>query len=582
MEEMSEQDYQAGDVRPAGRRRVAKGVFHVFGLLGGLFWLLIFLTVLRTGYLSWIGVVVGVFLTVPGTIGPVAGLAGRKHLEKLLSWIWVGTVISIVVTAVAVLIWPESGGVWRAYRFDDDLAAIEAERAVPDTDNAALRYESALATLDINDRPDFVFDRDLFLRKELSKDPWKAEDHPQASEWLDSHAEIVRGLLQVGELEKCRWPVLADDGGPYTVPHRRLLRGVQLLLATANRDLGAGHVAQAIEKYLCLLRQGDHLYQQTDQIDFMYGRHPEGAALHMIRFMLVGGELSREDIERIARGLPTVANTWRRDISNLVEFDKVRFARLMAWAYEINEQGKIRFAASFQPLTKKGQESSSRLRRLWRLYWLMNMPLDPHGVWAMAEQEAAHAARLLDLGPLLPRDTEFMPSFWSYLGFAGRILGSVPHFYAHTMCVSKDRYTVFGWNYAEHMTVRRGTWLVLGLRRYRDAHGVWPDALESLSEYVPSEAFLDPMSGSGYVYASDGSSFRLYSKGRNRIDEGGRHGYVRTLKKVEDDIWIWPPPAPKPPEDELTDDEMRKQMEQIYGREYVETYMKKDKGSDKR
>ncbi len=366
MEEMSEQDRQTRDAARARRKRIAEGVFRVFGLLGGLFWLLVFVTVVRTGYLSLIGIIAGALLTVPAIAGPVAGLAGWKRLEKLWSWIWIGTIVLIAVAAVLILVWPEDHETWRPYRFEEDLAALEAERSVPDADNAALRYESVLTTEDVSDRPEFLFDGEFSLHWEFSTNPWKAENYPRVSEWLDSHAETIHGLLQIGNIERCRWPLRPDDGGEYTVPHKRMFRGAQLLLAAANHDLGEGRIRQAIEAYCCLLRQADHLCQQTDQLDFMYGRRPEGSALRMIRYVLTTSELSREDIERIIHCLPAAVDTWRRDISNLVEFDKVRFARMMAWAYEINEQGKVRFAASFQPLAKKGQENSSRKRLVAR------------------------------------------------------------------------------------------------------------------------------------------------------------------------------------------------------------------------
>jgi hypothetical protein len=583
MEEMSKQDRQVHDAKRARRKRIGGGVARAVNLLAIPFYLLPFFAVAWVGYLSWIGVILATAFVVSVVAAPIVGLAGRKRLEAICHTIHLGMIIVLFpLAAAAVLLWPQGGGVWRPYGLEEDLATLEAQRAVPDMDNAAIRYESALAKLDMNDQPDFVFARDFFLHSELSQNPWKAENYPRASEWLDSHAQVVRELLQAGKMQKCRWPIRADDGGPYPVPHKRLRRGALLLLATANRDLGEGRIAQAMEKYFCLLRQGDHLYQQTDQLDLIYGLHAEADALHMVRYALIVDKSSPEDIERIAPSLPTAANTWQRDISNLVKFDRVRFARMMAWAYEINDQGKIRFAASFKPLVKKEQDGSSRLGRLWRLYWLMNMPLDPHGVWTMAEQEAADAAGFLERGPLLPRDSEFSPSFWSYLSFAGRILGSVPHLYAHTICISKDRYTGFGRIYAEHMTARRGTWLILGLRRYRNSHGAWPQTLDAISEYVPAEAFFDPIDGDAFVYTLDGDSFKLYSKGPNGIDEGGRHRYVKALNKVEDDIPIWPPPAAEPDDDESSDDEMLKQMEQIYGKGYMKTYRKKDKESDKR
>ena len=584
MEEKSEQDRQA-DAADAGRKRVAEWVFGVFALLVGLFWLLVFLAILRTGYLSWIGVVVGAFLIVPGTIGPVAGLAGRKRLERLLSWVWVGIVILIVVAAVTTLVWPEGSGTWRPYRFDEELAALEAERAVPDADNAALRYESVLAAVDANDRPEFMTYGGN-THTGLSEIPWKSADHAEASPWLDQHTEVIEKLLQIGEMEKCRWLVHANADCLWTVPYKKVAYGVWLLTVAGNRDLGEGRLHQALEKYLCLLRTADHLHQQTNTLDLRYSLSCERDALQMIRYLLVDPGLSPEDIGRVADRLPTPSDTRRQDISRLLTFDELRFAELMAPIYEINERGKVRFAASFPSglLPKNRQENPSRLGRLWRLYWLMNMPLHPRGVLDMAHSESDGIGQLLGSGAVSHAGESHKGSFWSFLPFAARAFTNGARFMSHEMCfgtfgVSEDSY--FKEFYVEQMARRRGTWLLLGLRRHHDAHGVWPDTLDLVSAYVPPEAYSDPAGGGAFAYTRDGDGFRLYSKGLNRIDEGGRSGYVRAQDRVEDDIWIWPPPAPKPPEDELTDDEMLKQLEQIYGREYVETYMK-DKGSDKR
>ena len=55
------------------------------------------------------------------------------------------------------------------------------------------------------------------------------------------------------------------------------------------------------------------------------------------------------------------------------------------------------------------------------------------------------------------------------------------------------------------------------------------------------------------------------AKVSNRIDEGGRHRYVKALDKSEDDIAIWPPPMPEP---QLSKEEIEKEMEKIYGKDY--------------
>jgi len=101
-------------------------------------------------------------------------------------------------------------------------------------------------------------------------------------------------------------------------------------------------------------------------------------------------------------------------------------------------------------------------------------------------------------------------------------------------------YTDFAEYYAEQMTQRRGTWIMLGLRKYRNENGRWPTSLELLSDYAPDEAFLDPTCSDTFVYTLDGDGFRLYGKGPNGSDEGGRDSLVSSLNRYKDDIAVWP------------------------------------------
>jgi hypothetical protein len=574
MEQMSEQDRQNNSDARARRKCIAEKVGRVLVLATGIFWLLIFIAISSTGYISWTGIAVGTSVIVPFVLRSVAGMVGKKRLEKLLSRLSQIALLLIAVTAAVVLFWPEDKGTWRPYRFEDELAAVEAGRAVPDHDNAASRYESALAAIDVNSRPDWVSngssEHDEFINR-----PWKAADHPQVSQWLDSCAATIDELSQIGKMEKCRWPVYATADCNWTVPYERLSCAVRLLAMAGNRDLGEGRVQKALTAYFCMLRLADHLCQQTVDIDFSYAFAAERASLSMIRHVLVCCELTSEDIEQIGNRLPTSANTWNRDTARLQEFNKLRFALLMAQAYEINEQGNIRFAASNWCLRNATQGGSFAEGRGWRLYWLMNMPRNPQAVWAMTEKESTAFARFLESGPVLSRAEEDKDTGWTFIDFA-KIFGNLARFCAREDCFGTFTYMHFGERYANQMTLRRGTWLVLGLRRYRDANGAWPQTLDLVSKHVPAEAFSDAITGEAFVYAPDGNSFRLYSKGFNRIDDGGRCRYIRALNTIEDDVTLWPPPPPESHDEES----MRKELEEIYGKDYVETHFKDD-GSDR-
>jgi hypothetical protein len=106
MEEMSEQDRQARDAKLARRKRIVVGVARAVGLVAVSFWLLVFLIVLRTGYLSRIGIAVGLLYLMPGLAAPLVGFAGKRRLEAFLSWLHTGQPLLVALVVGLVSVWP--------------------------------------------------------------------------------------------------------------------------------------------------------------------------------------------------------------------------------------------------------------------------------------------------------------------------------------------------------------------------------------------------------------------------------------------------------------------------------------------
>ncbi len=92
-----------------------------------------------------------------------------------------------------------------------------------------------------------------------------------------------------------------------------------------------------------------------------------------------------------------------------------------------------------------------------------------------------------------------------------------------------------------------GTLLIVGLRRYKTEEGRWPENLEDISALVDPEILTDVFTESAFVYELTEDGFRLYSKGKNGIDDGGkREKNVGTyydpnlIDEGCDDRMIWP------------------------------------------
>jgi hypothetical protein len=332
-----------------------------------------------------------------------------------------------------------------------------------------------------------------------------------------------------------------------------------------------------------MLRIADHIHQQPSKVDCLAGFSRERDGLRIIRDLLVQYDLSDVDIARIAARLPPVADPWPKEWGRLLEHEKLHYMNFLGRLYERDDREHVRFATRFAPSAKDEQErkDTDHTDRLLWVRWLMTMPRDPHGVHGIVDKYFTKVELIANTEHLPPMDTGARHARASR-GDLAEVICNAYRWGAETFFFNEHEYVEHRQRCTWYLTARRGTWLILGLRRYRNAHGVWPQTLDAISEYVPAEAFLDSTAGEAFVYVPDGDSFKLYSKGPNRIDEGGRRGYIKALKKSKDDIWIWPPPVPEPePESDSLDEEMREQLEKAYGKDYMETYFKND-GSKKR
>jgi hypothetical protein len=79
---------------------------------------------------------------------------------------------------------------------------------------------------------------------------------------------------------------------------------------------------------------------------------------------------------------------------------------------------------------------------------------------------------------------------------------------------------------------RRGTLILIALKRYKKESGRWPQTLADIQDGERAEIFIDPVNAGSFVYKLTDASFALYSKGENNIDENGKDG--------ADDWPIWP------------------------------------------
>ena len=355
-----------------------------------------------------------------------------------LRW-WAG-VAMLAAAIVLALLWLSDR--LTQHSAEQQLAAIEAARAIPDEENAAVIYSEVLENRDsVSGQPDFLSMAGL-------SGPWLSADHPQAAEWLQGHQSDMNKLLEASQKQKCHFAIPIRDRAWNRDMNLFLAarRWAQLLVSAANNDRAEGRIDASLEKYRCVIRMGAHLREQLTMIDFLFGFGLEAVGLTCLNRFIVETNVTEGHLKAVEEALPELKNNWDRDWPQIYEIENLL------------ESCRRKEIGYFRWLVQRFREGISNV----------------------------------------------------------------------------DTQKRFKEIYLRILAQRRGTHLLIGLRRYRNANDHWPQSLEEVKSLAPPEVFVDPLNGGAFVYKLTEHGFTLYSSGQNNIDENG------SRKAGADDRPIWP------------------------------------------
>jgi len=91
-------------------------------------------------------------------------------------------------------------------------------------------------------------------------------------------------------------------------------------------------------------------------------------------------------------------------------------------------------------------------------------------------------------------------------------------------------------SYLRFLAGARAVRILVAAKRHVYETGHWPNSLDELKSSLSSEVLTDPLSDGPFVYERVADSFRLYSKGRNKVDEDGQWE-----SRGPDDWCFWSP-----------------------------------------
>ena len=489
--------------------------------------------------LKWIGlglltvlIILGLIFQAPWkvTVLLIVFLLACTLLPKQLrKWFW----LSVGVIIIALIIWvflPEDDTDWRPYTFDDELAALEAKRAIPDEENAAIIYNQLLES---HADEDFNMPEDFPIRE-----PWKSQDHPEIAEWLKQHQMTIQTLMEAAKIEKCRFPIAADSISlGQSMERLGLMRKwAYLLISVASSDIAEGRTKQALEKHNALLQIAGHAYQQVTLVEMMVGLAVEALALRQFDRFIVTGAATEEHLSAIEEALEEIKHDWSYDLPRILEGEKLIMKNFLGMFYEVNSKGKIRlihdptglmrasFPEEMPPLTY-WQRKLFKIATIWCWFFLPSTPQKAGKIidesyekyYAMAEPDFDWQKGPRKFSP------KFRLNFRYTTEFAAGLLEESYH-RVHDI-------------YLRLLTDKRGSRIIVALRRYKNKNGFWPVNLDDVKSMAPVEIFVDPTNGGDFVYEITEENFRLYSKGKNGIDEDGERDEIAGA----DDWLIWPP-----------------------------------------
>ena len=420
---------------------------------------------------------------------------------------------------------PSNSGDYRPFVFVEEQARLEQEYGVPDDQNASAVYLRLLAQSEPNDRH-----LPVWLEKSskaVLRRPWKSEDHPETARWLDARASMVETLKELGEYSQCHFPTepmiqMLESSEPRT---KTVKTWTYLLAAEANRQAGEGDIAGALQIYALIAKIASHYIQQVYGPHYLAGLAVEKAVFDGISGIAIHGSPTPAQLAAMDTLIATPSHEWASAWRRIMRFECLVVKNgLCGMVYEVNARGKIRFSRSgFADMkeTESPYVRSVKGKRLASLMWVV-LPRSP---WKFARAIDKHYEQYVQIGQpdVDPKSLQ--------RGHHLRFRANHEYLLEKLVTTMEPSYHKVSDIHTKSVATRQVCRIILLLRQYKDETGHWPETLAELAGRGDPQLWTDPLNGGVFVYRPEGQAFRLYTKGRNSVDEGGAGG---------DDFSFWP------------------------------------------
>jgi len=336
----------------------------------------------------------------------------------------------------------------------------------------------------------------------------------------------------------------------------KMRKWTYLLISAGSNDIAEGRTKQALEKYIAVLQMGKHQRQQPTLIDFLVGVALEALSINQFKRFAVTDDATEEHLSVIEEALTEIKHDWNSDLPRILKCEKLKAKNMLGMSYEVNSRGKVRlsrdptaairaqFPEDVPPLTY-WQRKLTKAGTILGWFFVPSTPQKAAKIidesyekyYAMAEPDYDWQKE--------PRRFSLTSAKFNYRCIIDMLLYIMePTYYRiHDL-------------YLRLMTDKKGSRIIIALRQYKNQTGFWPVNLDGVKSMAPAEIFVDPTNGGDFVYEITEENFRLYSKGKNNVDEDGKYKRRYGETSEGDDWLIWPPKSRKAKE-ESTDAEQQ-------------------------
>ena len=239
-----------------------------------------------------------------------------RNTKRPKKRLWIIFII-ILVSVIGLLFWR----IFLYESVDEQLAAIEAARAIPDAENAAILYNQLLKK----------YDKSIFSSLSIDSNdtaimrPWLSKDFPELAKCYEERQDVTANLLQINKYEKCSFPILKFWEDFSTTMNRLSTMRVMVfyLIRIANNDIAENRIDEGLEKYFCAIRICRHTSQQPFTVFFTHGITIESLALTRMRYCILYSDLTEEHLQTIKKALTQSDAEQTQNWENMIKVENL-------------------------------------------------------------------------------------------------------------------------------------------------------------------------------------------------------------------------------------------------------------------